>query len=157
MRTQAIRWRPGMVVDGGIIDDDHRHLIDIINSYSYHRARGRAALPQAIDCLNALKFYAESHFVREERLQQLVSYPDHSRQHAEHRELMASLDGMIWRAERTLTAADAIGLVEDLGTLLRRWLLNHIITLDLRMKPYAAAINSHAADLPPLKSVPRER
>lgn len=146
-----------MAVDGGIIDDDHRHLIDIINSFSYHRARGRAALPRAMDCLNALKFYAETHFSREERLQCLVNYPEHRLQHDEHQELMATLDGMIWRAERTLTEADATGIIEELGTLLRRWLLQHIITLDLRMKPYAAAMNRYAADLPPLSSVRRVR
>jgi hemerythrin len=152
-----IRWRPAMAVDSGIIDDDHRHLIDIINSFSYHRARGRPALPQAIDCLNSLKFYAETHFAREERLQCLVNYPDHRHQHDQHRELMTALHAMIWRAERTLTESDASGIVEDLGTLLRRWLLNHIIGSDLRMKPYAKAMNRYAADLPPLSSVHRVR
>jgi hemerythrin-like metal-binding protein len=146
-----------MAVDGGLIDDDHRHLIDIINSFSYHRARGRGALAQAVDCLNALKFYAETHFTREERLQRLVNYPEHGRQQDEHRELMAALDGMIWRAQRTLSEADAADIVEELGTLLRRWLLNHIIKLDLRMKPYAAAMNRHAADLLPLSAVRRVR
>src|SRR6266545_3261240 len=71
-----IRWRREMSVDNGIIDDDHRHLIDIINSFSYHRARGRADLPHAMDCLNALKFYANTHFAREERLQLMVGYPE---------------------------------------------------------------------------------
>jgi hemerythrin len=144
-----------MSVDGGLIDADHRHLIDIVNSFNHHRSNGRTALPCAVDCLYALKFYAEAHFAREERLQLLVSFPQHQLQHDEHEELMASLKAMIWRAERALTAEDAVGLVEELAVLLRRWLLNHIITHDLRMKPYAAAMNRYAASLPPLRSIRR--
>jgi hemerythrin len=110
-----------------------------------------------VECLNALKFYAETHFTREEYLQRLVNYPEHRRQQDEHKELMAALDGMIWRAQRTLSEAAATDIVEELGTLLRRWLLDHIIKLDLRMKPYASAMNRHAADLLPLSAVRRVR
>jgi len=142
-----------MAVDGGLIDDDHRHLIDLVNSFQGHDERGGPALSQAVDCLNALKFYAETHFTREERLQALVSYPEHRDQQAEHREIMGVLDDLIWRAEHTVTDGDIATIVEHLAQLLRRWLLNHIIAHDLRMKPYAAAMRQHATDLPALKSL----
>jgi hemerythrin len=152
-----IHWRRGMSVDGGLIDADHRHLIDIINAFSQHRAAGRSALPHAVDCLSSLKFYAESHFAREERLQRLVGYPEHPRHQDEHRQLMAELDGIIAAADRALTGEAALALVEHLAALLRRWLLNHTLAADLRMKPYAAAMNRHAAELPPLHSLQRIR
>jgi hypothetical protein len=37
--------------------------------------------------------------------------------------------------------------------LLRRWLLDHIIKLDLRMKPYADAMRLRARGLPALGSI----
>jgi hemerythrin len=146
-----------MSVDGGLIDAAHRHLVDIVNSFDHHRSDGRPGLPYAIDCLNALKFYAETHFAREERLQLLVRFPEHRHQHDDHKALMRALDGMIWRAERALTEVDASSVVEELAILLRRWLLNHIITHDLRMKPYAAALNRYGRSLPPLGSAARAR
>jgi hemerythrin-like metal-binding protein len=156
METQLIRWRTGMSVDGGVIDDDHRHLIDIVNSFSVHRAQGPAALPQALKCLDALQFYAQTHFEREERLQRQVAYPERRMHRAEHEELSDTLVAISWRAQRTLTADDASGVVADLATLLRRWLLNHIIVGDLGMKPYAAALKSYGLGLPPLQSIKRD-
>jgi hemerythrin len=155
MRIPPIRWRPGMSVDGGLIDADHRHLIDIINAFSQHRAEGHAALPHAMDTLSALKFYAETHFAREEQLQTLVKFREHQQHHEEHRQLMASLDGIISTAQAAATIDGASDVVEHLATLLRHWLLNHTLTEDLRMKPYAAAMKAHAATLPPLQSVQR--
>jgi hemerythrin len=152
MGTHPILWRAAMSVDGGLIDADHRHLIDLINSFTSHRARDREALPHAIDTLNALKFYAETHFAREEALQRMVGYPEHERHETEHRELRAALDGMIARAERAPMTAS---VVEDLGPLLRRWLLGHTLGEDLKLKPYAKAMQRHAAALPPLRAVPR--
>jgi hemerythrin len=153
--TQPILWRPGMMVDGGIIDADHRHLIDIVNSFAHHRAQGRAVLTHAEDCLNSLKFYATTHFAREERLQVLVGYPERQQQRSEHDKLATAVDDMIWRVQRTLNDQDAVALADELALLLRRWLLNHILAHDLRMRPYAAAMRSHAGDLKPLRSVPR--
>ena len=153
MSTLPLRWRPGMVIDGGILDDDHRHLIDIVNSFQGHDERGRPALSPALDCVHALKFYAETHFEREEHLQCLVNFPEHRQQEAEHRELGGALSDLIWRAERSVTDGDAGVIVEDLSQLLRRWVLNHLIAHDLQMKPYAVALRRYERDLPSLKSV----
>jgi hemerythrin len=72
-----IRRRATMAIGRGLIDEDHRHLIDIINRFGSHASRGRPDLASAIDVLNALKFYADTHFEREEELHRLVDYPEH--------------------------------------------------------------------------------
>jgi hemerythrin len=148
----AIRWRESMAVDEGIIDKDHQHLIDIINRFGAQVIREGADLGAAVDTLKALKFYTETHFDREESLQRLVSYPESQLQHDEHRRLLVTLEELTERT-RTATGPDAADVVRDIGTMLIRWLLDHVIKLDLRMKPYAGLIRYHARDLPELRSV----
>ena len=150
-----ISWRPGMVIDGGILDEDHRHLIDIVNSFQRHDELGRLALSRAVESLHALKFYAQTHFEREEHLQCLVTFPEYREQEGGHRELVAALDNLIWRAERPVTYRHAGTIVEEFAQLLRRWILHHVIGHDLKMKPYAAAMRRYERDLAPLKSVRR--
>jgi hemerythrin-like metal-binding protein len=143
-----------MAIDGAVIDTDHRHLVDIVNSFARHRSQGRA-VTEAMDCLRSLKFYAETHFAREERLQRLVNYPQHAEQRREHQQMTKAVDEMIWKVERALDNDDVARVADELALLLRRWLLNHIIVHDLGMKPYAVALRSRARDLPPLKSIRR--
>lgn len=149
-----IRWREEMAVDHGVIDDDHRHLIDLINRFRHPDASG-SGFADAVDVLNALKFYADTHFSREERLQRLADYPVAPAHRAQHRELMATLEEIIARA-RSITAGSAPEIVDELGTLLRHWLLDHMIMEDLRMKPYAHLMKGHAGALPALKHVTPE-
>ena len=149
-----IRWRDTMAVDRGIIDEDHQHLIDIINRFGAHSSHANPDLNAAVDILNALKFYTETHFGREERLQRLVDYPESQLQHDEHDQLLKTLDGIIART-RVVQGVDTAAIMQDIGALLRRWLLDHIIKLDLRMKPYAEQIRLHARELPQLRTVGR--
>lgn len=148
----GIRWRSSMTVDDGVIDHDHRHLIDIINHFGEHVSLGTAGLPAAVDVLHALKFYAETHFVREEGLQRLIDYPDAGSHHDEHQRLLTTL-GEITAKTRSVTEADTATVVPELIKLLRSWLLDHIIKRDLRMKPYAQLMNRHATNLPELRQV----
>jgi hemerythrin len=149
---RRIQWRDGMSVDRGMIDEDHRHLIDIINRFAGYMARGGGDAAGALDILSALKFYAATHFEREERLQRLAEYPESERHHHEHQGLVATLHDIIART-RAIGAGDASAVADELSLLLRRWLMEHIIQLDLRMKPYADRMRRLAADLPDLRTI----
>jgi hemerythrin-like metal-binding protein len=149
-----IRWRESMAIDRGLIDDDHRHLIEIVNRFEDHLLRGQGDVAVAIDILHALKFYADTHFAREERLQRLIDYPEVRLHREDHRRLAATLDQMIAKTG-SLAQARSADVVQELRTLLRHWLLDHIIKLDLRMKPHAHLMRGHAAGLPVLKEVAR--
>jgi len=61
----TIQWREKMTIDDGVIDQDHRHLIDIINRFE-NAAKDGLTLSEGLEILFALKFYASTHFKREE-------------------------------------------------------------------------------------------
>ncbi len=147
----SIEWRPQMSVDGGVIDADHRHLIDIINRFDRIAANG-LTLDEALEILFALKFYAATHFDREERLQKLSLYPYHDSHAREHAELLAKLEAIV----DDLKAAGERPLDEvatETGDLLREWLIHHVLESDLRMKPYVEAMKKEAEAMGALADV----
>lgn len=152
---KKIIWRNLMSVDGGIIDEDHKILIDYINEFlsmsNYYnhcsedfRQCDELATPpcgQEISCnkknfeiLSLLKFYTHSHFKREEELQIKIGFPQ---QNCQHKSLIAKLDNMIEKLEKSNDSSeDFKKTLIGLGSFFNTWLIEHILTEDLKMKPY---------------------
>lgn len=147
-----IEWREKMSIDdGGIIDQDHRHLIEIINRFETLAADGLDR-SEASQILYALKFYTETHFGREEQLQHLVNYPHAADHHQEHRELIKALDDVLTHLAET--DDDQLGRVHaETAHLLHDWLVGHILHSDLKMRVYVAQMKKHAENFGALKDL----
>ena len=135
-----IIWREAMSVDGGVIDRDHKALIAIINEFGdtlpYIDAREHLR-----SIIFKLENYATLHFRREEALQKSINYPEHESHCQEHAKLIEALS----RVQQELTAAQEIELDvvhKRLTDFLHRWLVEHVIKLDLRMKPFAGQLRT---------------
>ena len=135
-----IVWRDALCVDHGVIDNDHRHLIDLINAIE-HTVTADGSIRQLQAALDQLALYTGQHFSREEDI--LIShhyarFDDHKAQHIRLIEELADAA----RPVRAVTDIDspisAVLAAEDVGKLtelLRHWLLDHIIKEDLKIKP----------------------
>ncbi len=147
-----IEWRDKMSIDGGgVIDQDHRHLIEIINRFEELAADGLDR-GEATEILHALKFYTETHFGREEQLQNMINYPDAVDHHEEHRELMKALDDVI--VHMAETSDDALDRVHgEMAHLLHDWLIGHILHSDLKMRVYVDLMKKHAENFGALKDL----
>lgn len=144
-----IVWRDQMSVDGGLIDQDHRVLIGIINEFS-----ATPATPEAIPALGAilakLDRYTQIHFEREEKLQRAIIYPYHEAHRRAHKDLIRQLSEVReeLKAKTTKQKLDEIVAAHaKMGEFLHHWLVDHIIETDLRMKSYTAEIRAHANKL----------
>ena len=152
-----IVWRDEMSIDGGVIDADHQTLIAIINEFFAIKEDLRE-FEELTNLLEKLRHYTEVHFGREEALQRAAHYTYNDAHHHEHdtllRELEAvktELDGYALAAPGTPPPPETLHAFHDkVGLFLRHWLVDHIIKSDLRMKPFAAAMKSHARTLQPL-------
>jgi len=151
----AISWRDAMSVDNGPIDNDHRHLIGIINEFSEAKPRS-ADLAKLHGILDELDHYAKTHFAREESLQRSVRYTYADAHRHEHENLVVQLDAM--RAEFTTLTRAAPASPEQptadasaadvavaaahakMAAFLGHWLIDHILKSDLRMKPFVAPL-----------------
>jgi hemerythrin len=158
----AIVWRKQMSVGNSIIDDQHRYLICLMNtielalSSDKHRDIFKTAVDQLVE-------YTEYHFEQEERIQYKVRYPDAYEHKKEHQEIMAEVLGIRNKistfldaegdnseqpdADQEIADDELDALLEDdigehqldlveLTSLMRRWVLDHVLKTDLKMKPY---------------------
>ena len=156
----AVFWRPQMSVGNTLVDNDHRYLLCLVNVIELGLASGgnpdvlKLTLQQLVD-------YTHEHFAREEKLQLKVRYPGYAEHKAEHQELLAKLEqardrildlaqggaaaggsGEVTSEELGALLADDAPAVgrrpeqDELVRLLREWILEHVLTTDIKLKPY---------------------
>ena len=130
----TIAWRDGMNIGDPVIDADHHHLVEMINQFEAaigghidHKAVARVLL--------GLVEYTGEHFKREEELQLQVRYPYYDSHRRSHRDVLKHLNGLLARYV-CLAGPERDAMVRDMAGFLREWLVDHIISSDLRMKPY---------------------
>jgi len=146
-----IQWNDSLTIDEGVIDDDHRYLIDLSNQFIRFGNKFENAA-QAKELTNLLKDYALAHFRREEDLQAQIGFPDHEehkKAHAELEENLSKIKGIIDEN----AGVDLQDVSQQVSLLLRRWLLTHILKHDIEMRQYAPQIRAVSAGTVPLKEV----
>ncbi len=133
----TILWRPAMAIGDDMVDTDHQHLVDLINTVelALHASDGAASLAGALD---ALSTYTKEHFEREETLMRVIGYD----RLAEHREAHHKLRSRLVEIRRRIEDAKATVAppqeVQKLIELLRSWLLDHVMKEDMLLKPALA-------------------
>ena len=130
-----IVWREAMSVDGGLIDNDHRSLIGIINEFGTV-APGLTARQQLESLLIKLENYTRRHFRREEELQRSINFAHSEAHHQQHLDLIDRL-AKIRSCLAASQQADLAAVHKQTTRLLHHWLVEHIIKSDLQMKPLA--------------------
>ncbi|MDP2007180.1 MAG: hemerythrin family protein [Rubrivivax sp.] len=122
----TILWRPAMAIGDDMVDTDHQHLVDLINTVelTLRASAGEASLSGALDALSA---YTKEHFEREETLMRVIGYG----RLAEHRDAHHKLRSRLVEMRRHIEEAKATVAppqdVQKLVELLRSWLLDHVI------------------------------
>jgi len=147
----SISWRDKMSVDDGIIDQDHKHLIDIINQFE-NTAKDGLSLDEALEILYALKFYATTHFQREEQLQMMIEFPFRDAHKKEHQGLLETLAKIISEVKYSSDESHE-KIARDTAVLLREWLVDHILQSDLSMRPFVDALRREGHNMEDLASI----
>jgi hemerythrin-like metal-binding protein len=149
LRTIGSELIYGLEIDGGIIDDDHRHLMEIINGFILAVSEDVEEV-QLKRTFETLSSYAGSHFSREEELQAAVGYPLAGAHHEAHRELMIKLASYDLLVTSRLNLSKA---KRELCMFLKDWLLNHIGKQDAKMRPYVVKMRGAAKQFQPMQMV----
>jgi len=138
-----IVWRDALSVDRGVIDEDHRHLIDLMNLVESILTEDRT-LGDLRKALDRLEVYTCRHFAREEKIMISRHYAKVVDHKALHIGLVEELDDAAKpaRGEGESGARVSQVLGEDdiakLIGLLKHWLIDHIVKEDLRLKAFLA-------------------
>lgn len=149
-----IQWRDQLSIDQGLIDQDHKTLIAIINQFEAVQPGPDAAAVMG-HVLDELEQYAEVHFQREEQLQRMVMFRYAQAHTQQHRLLMRNVAAARAEFEAVTSGNDLAKFRTHMCAFLHDWLLNHIIHSDLLMKPYVKAMAPHAARIGDLHAAVR--
>ncbi len=130
-----IQWRDALSVGDPQIDQDHKHLINLVNEFEAAMA-GQVDHRKVARILLGLFNYTQEHFTREEKLQLDIRYPFHDGHRHAHRDLVRSLADILERYSLEKEEERRDAMVREMIAFLRQWLVDHIIENDLRMRPY---------------------
>lgn len=149
----ALIWRDEMSIDGGVIDDDHKCLIALVNDVE--AIQPDAAMHALVELVIArLVTYAQVHFEREERLQARSAFTYALAHRSRHRTILKHMDAMLAEC-RHLPATALPAFHARLCDYLYDWLRDHIFKADMLMKPFVAQMQTHAAHVASLPDAVR--
>ena len=110
---KIMEWSEKFIVDNGLIDNDHKFLIELINEFNENVPN--FSKPEDMKpYLLSLKKYTQTHFAREERLQEAAQYNLRKEHRVEHRDMIAQLLAYAGAASQLLEAAQ-LGFVVHLN------------------------------------------
>jgi len=134
---EKIVWSRACSVQSGYLDHQHQKLMEIVNDFNQAVARGEG-MKLAYPILNRLIQYAEKHFRDEEKLLEIARYPP-EQLHA-HMQEHEKLTEEIFRHGENWHSYGKEALPE-IGRFLKEWLMEHILTSDMKYSKYVANID----------------
>ncbi|MCL1860542.1 MAG: hemerythrin family protein [Proteobacteria bacterium] len=134
-----IKWQERNDTGVPIIDEQHRGIVSIINSFYYLTEKGMCDDALCSFISKTIKNYSRIHFLTEERILKTAEYPALE----EHIESHKSLAQETERVERdTLNDKDHRLLLE----FLKKWWIEHINEQDMLYVPYLREYEKKATD-----------
>jgi len=130
---QLMTWTDELSVGVGLIDEQHKVLLGLINElHAAMRARKSDAAMAGI--LARLKEYTVKHFGQEEEFFDRYGYPET----AQHKEIHAKLVQQVLDFESALKSGQA-KVTMDIMRFLKDWLVGHIMGTDKKYGPFLNA------------------
>jgi hemerythrin-like metal-binding protein len=130
-----IEWTENMSVGVSEIDAEHQGLTEAVNRL-YEAIEAGADKDELSRLLDALVVLTVSHFVHEERLFAKTSYPDREAHTSEHEDLKKQMVSIHDRFRKGETES----LTPGFAHLLKSWLVEHILTMDMK---YGGHLNAN--------------
>lgn len=126
-------WASDMEIDGGHVDADHRHLVDLVNQLhtATTEGRGREVVGGILD---ALITYTAEHLLREETQMEAVGFPKLQAHKQGHQAFIAKLQALKAKYD-----GGSITVAAQLSNVLRDWLSLHIRRSDKELRDFSRA------------------
>jgi hemerythrin-like metal-binding protein len=125
--VSIFEWNDELSVGDKTIDDDHRHLLALMNSLddAIGESRGTDVLARILD---DLIIYTDEHFKREEKAMQGIRFSGFS----EHKHAHDRLTGEVVGLQRKFTSGET-KLTVEIMMFLFSWLFEHIMEADKQL------------------------
>ena len=136
---EAFVWDQNFTTGLERVDQQHHHLVELINQLGESLIAGHAQEPESLQAtFGQLAEYAQYHFAEEERLMEETGVsPQHSDRHKRHHVGFVEQVSTMWASRNSMANA-----AETLHGFLRSWLGFHILGEDQAMARQIALIRS---------------
>jgi methyl-accepting chemotaxis protein/hemerythrin len=134
---QLISWTDDLSVGVGIIDEQHKGLVDLINELNA-AMRQRRSDSVLVGVLERLKQYTVKHFATEEEFFDKFGYPDTASHKKAHHDLVEKV--LAFEAELKSGRAK---VTMEIMRFLKDWLVGHIMGTDKRYGPFLNSKGVH--------------
>ena len=128
-----IQWNAGFEVGYGLIDSQHRRLVEILNVVmdGLKKPTGDTATQTA---LKGLVDYTRTHFSAEDKLMVEHNYPDIAVHRKQHSDLIAKVDALLEdvKAGKQLVGPKTVMFLQN-------WLVDHILKTDKKLATFLVA------------------
>ena len=130
-----IVWKQQMATGNTIIDDEHKLLICLINSVEIAlKAENHGNMIRFL--IKELHLYTRNHFTQEEKIMMQYKYKDYVAHKMQHQKILDDLKALEDKLETISNNEESFSQIEDnIADLLRSWIIDHVITTDLKLKP----------------------
>ena len=141
--AMAIEWREVLSLQDGLLDADHQELIASINTIEPLLASEQPSSDLRV-AVAQLRQHSAEHFAREESVMIDLGYAKYALHRKAHRDLIEKLrlctQPIMQMDKHRPSATDKLPreIREGLKVMLRYWLVDHILTLDVQLKPLLA-------------------
>ncbi|WP_146002789.1 bacteriohemerythrin [Telmatospirillum siberiense] len=127
-----LEWQESFGVGIKALDDDHKHLISLINEL--HAAKdGAGDTSGAASIVGRLADHLRRHFLREEEYLAKIGYPDIEQHRDSHAQTLERIESF---AALALAGSTGEALPRQILDFMKAWFLNHVICSDLKLRPY---------------------
>ena len=133
-------WDPQLETGYGKIDNQHMQLFAAVRNIMDASTGGKGDRV-VMETLEFLTGYAVKHFEDEEQLQIDYEYPDYLKHKAIHDDFKAAVTELVQKVNEE--GPNEV-IIEEVCSIVREWLLNHIKGDDFRMVTYVKAAEAKA-------------
>jgi len=127
--VEYVQWTPDMSVGVAALDEDHQRLVGLLNQFIEAVDEGEGVL--VVDAIfGGLLNYADTHFVREEKIMEACGYPDL----AAHKEQHMKLVERVLESREAYMRTSTETLEGEVREFLMSWLQDHILVDDMDYK-----------------------
>lgn len=127
-------WKDSFNIGVAEIDRQHRQFLEYLNELSDLSAAEKSA-PVRKEVIAVLRRHAETHFIYEEKLFEVIGYSETDAQVRQHEYFMSR----VLELDDEQLHGDAEKL-SGVIAFLRDWFLNHVLEADRRYVPYVEAV-----------------
>ena len=127
---EMIKWTESLSVKINSIDEQHKKLIDLINSF-YENINHGSQKERMLELIKSLKEYTVFHFSTEEKYMKQTNYPDFISHKQEHDKFVSKVLDFEERYK-----SGKLLLSIEVTNFIKEWVCNHIMVTDEKYSKY---------------------